>query len=207
MGAALYDVSPEQINHEWELVACAQTGDAGAFGHLYRLYRPIVMRTVESKLVGRRHVAQNLCGDTFLSAWRAIGTLKPRPGRSPVAWFVRIAGNKVKDFYLSGYNRIERPTSSEEIGGNSVELRGYMTPDQVAVTLAQRELAKDILDGLPPRYREALTRRYLDDQTLTEVQQAMGLTTPTAAKHILARARAAARIRVDPAGVELLQSA
>ncbi|MCP2343488.1 sigma-70 family RNA polymerase sigma factor [Actinomadura rupiterrae] len=87
------------------LVLRAREGDAEAFGRLYDRYLDLVYRYVYYR-VGSHSLAEDLCSETFLRAWRRMADFNWQ-GKDFGAWLVTIARNLVADHFKSGRYRLE----------------------------------------------------------------------------------------------------
>ncbi|HZQ49319.1 MAG TPA: RNA polymerase sigma factor [Candidatus Dormibacteraeota bacterium] len=125
-------------------------------------------------LTGNRHDAEEVAQDTLLRAYRALLTYPPDRVRDlkQRAWLHRIAVNVARNRY-----RGLRPTV--------VELNGS-EPDAAPGPEAQalgRVLMNGVMTGLaslPPRYREAVVLRYVQDLSYGEVAEALDVPVGTA---------------------------
>lgn len=148
----------------------AVAGDREAFGRLYELYRPQILRFLGGR-IGYR-TAVDLADETFCRALARIGTYTWQ-GRDPGAWFVTIARNLVADHVKSCRYRLEVPCE---------DMRDVDRPDRAvdrepeAATL--RHLAADeiraVLAKLTPDQSQVLRLRYLHGLSVAETARAMG---------------------------------
>jgi RNA polymerase sigma-70 factor, ECF subfamily len=89
----------------WDLVAAAQDGDKDSFAALYRRHLPVVTRFVRLR-IRDRHLAEDLTSETFLRAFRALGSAHDQ-GSDVGAWLVTIARNLIYDHGRSLRSRLE----------------------------------------------------------------------------------------------------
>ncbi|MGB6310144.1 MAG: RNA polymerase sigma factor [Steroidobacteraceae bacterium] len=75
-----------------ELIAAAAGGDMRAFEHLYRQFSPRVYGLC-LRLTGQREAAEDCTQESFVSAWRALGSFEKRSRFS--TWLHRIAVHTV----------------------------------------------------------------------------------------------------------------
>ena len=118
-------------------------------------------------LTGNRHDAEEVAQDTFLRAYRALATYPPQRIRElkQQAWLHRIAVNVVRN-----RARGARPPISELNGSESDHAPG---PEALAMRRAEMdELACRVAD-LPPRYREAVVLRHVQELSYAEVAEAL----------------------------------
>ena len=119
-------------------------------------------------LIGNRHDAEEVAQDTFLRAYRALCTypaervreLKQRP------WLNRIAVNVVR-------NRVrgQRPRLVELNGREPDRGSG---PEEDAVRHAEIDALAARVTTLPPRYREAVVLRHVQELSYAEAAEALG---------------------------------
>lgn len=162
----------------WGLVLAAQGGDRDAFGELWRIYQPMVLRFVRSK-VRDRDLAEDLTADTFLKAWRAIRTVRDQ-GRDVAAWLITIARNRVLDHFKSSAHNQEllprTPIGSQDTGIAQVSGPDVLVPEQL-----DREAAARIagyVARLPERQRQVIGLRYGQEATSREIATVMGCSEP-----------------------------
>ena len=149
----------------WGLVEAAQRGDTEAFGRLYDRYVDVVHRYAYARL-GNRTLAEDVTSETFLRAWRRIGTVSYR-GRDVGAWFVTIARNLALDHVKSGRNRYE------VIGDPLETSRSAEGPEP---TVLRRLTAQELLRcvrQLPPDQQECVVLRFLQGMSVAETATVM----------------------------------
>jgi RNA polymerase sigma-70 factor (ECF subfamily) len=119
-------------------------------------------------LTGNRHDAEEVAQDTFLRAYRALVTYAPDRIRElkQKAWLHRIALNVVR-------NRVRgvRPHLVELNGSEPDHALG--TEDGALLKLELDALAVRVA-GLPPRYREAVVLRHVQELSYQEAADALG---------------------------------
>jgi len=148
---------------------------------LQGLYRTEV-RAVHGYLLARsgsRQVAEDLTSETFVSAADLFA--RGRGDEVSGAWLMTVAKRRLIDYWrraASHRERVER--LGREVG---VAPRD---DDTDAEDVQLRVLTA--LESLPERHRAALTLRYLDEHSVSEVAELLGLGY-SAAESLLARAR------------------
>jgi RNA polymerase sigma-70 factor, ECF subfamily len=149
----------------WGLVEAAQRGDTEAFGQLYDRYVDVVHRYAYARL-GNRTLAEDVTSETFLRAWRRIGTVSYR-GRDVGAWFVTIARNLTLDHLKSGRHRYE-------VVGDPVDTSGTQEGPEPAVLrrLTSQELLRCVRQ-LPPDQQECVVLRFLQGMSVAETATVM----------------------------------
>ncbi|MDA7526282.1 hypothetical protein N8586_04370 [Verrucomicrobiales bacterium] len=78
------------MNSESTLIEQSLAGDSNAFGGLVREYQSLV-RAVTYSLCGNLAQSQEIAQETFVNAWRDLGTLKDRSKFK--SWLCDIARN------------------------------------------------------------------------------------------------------------------
>ncbi|MCQ2424447.1 MAG: sigma-70 family RNA polymerase sigma factor [Clostridia bacterium] len=178
---------PEEMA-EGELIAAAKDGDDGAFAELVRRNQSIVYGTL-LRLAKNRPDADDLFQETFLAAWRHLGTFAGDAKFS--TWLCRLAINKYKDKMRADKARLTAlPTDDGEddpllrIPDDSVS--GSPEGEILrAETVAEVRLA---VDELPDDLREALVLRETYDLSYDEIAVRLSVPVGTV-KSRIARAR------------------
>ncbi len=156
--------------------------------HLYRSEVGTVYGYLLARC-GNRHVAEDLTTETFLNA--ADRFAQGRGVEVSGAWLMTVAKRRLVDHWrgaVSQRERIER--FGRELGLGPARRREPIDDGDVDVAEADeaRRRVLSALDALPERHRAALTLRYLDEHTVGEVADTLGLSYQ-AAESLLARAR------------------
>ena len=119
-------------------------------------------------LTGNRHDAEDVAQDTFLRAYRALCTYAPERIRElkQKPWLNRIAVNVVRNRVRGIRPRLVELNGSEpdRTSGPEEDVLRQADIDELAVRVA----------ALPPRYREAVVMRHVQDLTYAEVADALG---------------------------------
>jgi RNA polymerase sigma factor (sigma-70 family) len=152
---------PLQVNR---LVA----GDTDAFDDLVRTRRETVARLV-GRLLGWTSDVPDVVQDVFVSALSGIGRFR---GDSSVdTWLTRIAINTCRKHqrrrlvrWIAWRRQAEEPACVGTAG-----------PDSAAMGRETFEQVRRAVRNLPPRYREVVVLRYLEDLPITEVAELLGL--------------------------------
>ncbi|MEO8745090.1 MAG: RNA polymerase sigma factor [Candidatus Dormiibacterota bacterium] len=119
-------------------------------------------------LTGNRHDAEEVAQDTFLRAYRAMVTYPSERVRDlkQKAWLNRIALNVVR-------NRVRgvRPRLVELNGSEPDHAQG---PEAEAIQKMEIDALAARVAGLPPRYRDAVVLRHVQEMSYAEVAEALG---------------------------------
>lgn len=158
---------PPEAGSTWFLVEQAQQGDAEAFGQLYDRYVDLVHRFIYYR-VGDRGTAEDFTSETFLRAWRRIGSVSNQ-GRDIGAWFVTIARNIILDHVKSSRYKLE-VTTADMLDADTAEDGPEGT---VLDRLAHTELLRCV-QRLNPEQQECIVLRFLEGLSVAETAQVMG---------------------------------
>ncbi|PPE75836.1 RNA polymerase sigma factor RpoE [Solimonas fluminis] len=187
-------MSEEQLDEQ--LVARAQKGDKRAFELLVRKYQYKIIQLV-SRLVGDAD-APDVAQETFIKAFRALNGFK---GNSAFyTWLYRIGINTAKNHLVS---RGRRPAGSDidiadaELYGHTEHLSDVDTPEAVLLTEEIKHKVAEVISGLPPDLRKAITLRELDGLSYEEIAEIMDCPIGTVRSRIF-RAREAIDAVIKP---------
>jgi len=179
LAAAIPDDTP-LVEDETRLIDRARH-DPDAFGCLYRRHYRAIARYLIRR-VGDEQTAEDLAGETFLAAWRAIA--RYRHTRAPFrAWLMRIATNEA--------NRWAR--RARRANGVRPNAQPARTPED---RIADHELARHALLALSPAQQAVLTLRLVEELSVEETALVLGVRAGTV-KSRLARARDAFRRELE----------
>jgi RNA polymerase sigma factor (sigma-70 family) len=119
-------------------------------------------------LTGNRHDAEEVAQDTLLRAYRALVKYSPERIRElkQRAWLHRIAVNVARNRY-----RGLRPKLVELNGSEQDVAPG---PESHALRRAELDDVAASLAALPPRYREAVVLRFVQELSYAEAAEALG---------------------------------
>jgi len=180
------------------LVARAQAGDHDAFGLLVERHSRAVFR-VAYRLTGHEQDAEDVVQETFLRAFRQIGTFE---SRSNVAtWLYRIAFNCAHDALrrrplAARHDSIDAATAE----GLQREIQDHAPGRDPHRRLESSEISRRVRDGLgelTELERAAFVLRHFEGQSIADIGQALGLQT-SATKHSIFRAVQKMRRAVEP---------
>jgi RNA polymerase sigma-70 factor (ECF subfamily) len=151
----------------WQLVEQSQGGDANAFGQLYDRYVDLVHRYIYYR-VGDRSSAEDFTSETFLRAWRRIGSVTNQ-GRDIGAWFITIARNIVLDHVKSSRYRLEISTADMMDADRQEDGPEGAVLDH----LASAELLRCVKQ-LNSEQQECIVLRFLEGLSVAETAAVMG---------------------------------
>ena len=142
-------------------------GLEGLFERMVREHQHKVF-AVGFALTGNRHDAEEVAQDTFMRAYRALGTYSPERIRElkQKPWLHRIAVNVVRN-----RARGAKPRTAELNGSEPDHSIG---PESATLQRAEMDDLACRLAVLPLRYREAVVLRHVHELTYEEVAEALG---------------------------------
>jgi len=150
-----------------ELVTRSTGGDLDSFNQLVvRWERPIY--ALAYRVIGREEDARDVCQETFLRAFRALGGFKGQAKFS--SWLYRIALNLCRDWI-----RRERrtPVAQAPEGVDLIELAGETSPSEsVEELVARREIGRAVaraMADLPEEQRTAIILKEYHGLTFQEI--------------------------------------
>ncbi len=154
--AAATATAAQTVKAEARIVERVCSGDAEAFGELYKMFAPLVHGIVLARVP--RDEAQDIVQEVFLAAYKNLDTLRDK--NAVGAWLAMIARNRAVEFY-----RRLKPT--EELSEDLSEKDRSQTE--------AREILRAIR-ALPGAYKETLILRLIEGMTGIEIAERTGLT-------------------------------
>jgi RNA polymerase sigma-70 factor (ECF subfamily) len=182
---------------EKQLIAAAKGGERSPFGELCERYMKQVFG-VTRRIMPNREDAEDAVQDCFLSAFVH---LKDFDGRSRFAtWLTRIAINAalmklrknrgVQEVPIDEPNPSFEPIAQREFRDDAPD------PEESCSARERRRILKSAISGLRPRARRVVELHQLQEHSLRETAQILGIST-TAVKARMFHARVALR-RMPP---------
>jgi RNA polymerase sigma-70 factor, ECF subfamily len=154
-------------------------GDRDAFDQVVARYGLQVLRT--ARLIVRDDaLAEDVCQETFLRAWRRIGSLRDE---DPGPWLTRIAANES----ISAWRRRHRfDALAERIGRAPASASGPRSEERLDLARA--------LDRLVPELRAAVVLHYYHDLSVDQTAAALGVPVDTLKSRLKAALRQLRRL-------------
>jgi RNA polymerase sigma-70 factor (ECF subfamily) len=169
------DLVHEDAPTDHVLIARCQRGELDAYEFLVNRYRQRVHGLVYS-MVRNETDATDLCQETFVKAWQAIGRFKGQS--SFYTWLYRIASNLCVDL---ARQRARRPTTPfEETVDPEADVNLTVAPSNQPLPtdeLRRRELGAQIqtaLMELSPEHRAVIQLREYDGLDYAAIARAVG---------------------------------
>jgi RNA polymerase sigma-70 factor (ECF subfamily) len=158
---------PAWLEQERRLLAEIRRGDRSAFSQLYRAFAQPLYARVLLPILGDRQAAEDVLAETFRTMLEKLDAYQDRGG-SVWSWLATIGANKARDVErdharrgqaLRGFARLSAPLLDAHAPGPG-EDAGDAARLQAAVTR--------VMEALNPRYRRALTLRFLEERSRAE---------------------------------------
>jgi RNA polymerase sigma-70 factor (ECF subfamily) len=158
------------------LIKATLAGDRHAFGiFVERETRGVYQACL--RILGRPHDAEDVTQETFVAAYRAIGSF--RGDGSLRGWLLRIATRQA-------FRRLaqRRPTADIETIAEPFLADSGTDPTRMVVASELRSELRDAVEALPDPYRETVALRFFADLSLAEVAEATGRPINTVKTHL-----------------------
>ncbi len=178
-------------------VRAAEDISAQEFSRIVESHRPQIFRFL---LASMRDVdlAETLTQECFLKAHRNWSRF--RGDSSPMTWLMRIAINLQKDHWRNRRMQFWRNTRT-----NAVDLdeasewlpSGERTAEQHILAKEQVAQVWNVVGNLSERQRTVFLLRYVEEQELSEIAKATGLSEGTVKAHL---SRALSKVRAELRG-------
>jgi len=171
-----------------DLIHRSKKGDRDAFTRLVHRYQDRAF-TLARRLTGDPAAAEDLAQEAFLQVYRSLGRFDEE--RPFLPWFTTLVRNLARN---RARRRIPLPVGAggEELDPVDAEAPG--PPERAAAAERKRRIEAEVA-RLPPKYREVVALRYLEDRSVKDVAAALELPEGTV-KTYLFRARDLLRRRL-----------
>lgn len=163
-----------------ELLSRARDGDRTALGQLLEHYRGNLRDMAQQLLDDRaapRIDASDLVQQTCLSVYQHFGEFDGQEAAQFWAWMRQIHEHNIQNAARDQLHTAKRAVDREqEQVDDRLHLAEQTSPSQQVARIEEATRLARAIAQLPDDEREALTRRYLDGQSLAEAADAMRLT-------------------------------
>jgi RNA polymerase sigma-70 factor (ECF subfamily) len=178
-----------------ELVQRTLGGDTSAYNSLVQRYQRQVYN-LTYRMAGNAEDASDLVQETFLRAYGALASF--RQDASFLTWLYKIASNLAIDQMRSkkAKGALSLDFELEEGREPAADDRTY-SPEDTVVRGAVGDIVDRAVMNLPERYRVVVVMRHLQDMSIDEIAQELGLPSGTVKTHLF-RAREMLRDRLRP---------
>jgi RNA polymerase sigma-70 factor (ECF subfamily) len=183
-----------------ELVTRAVAGREDGFEELVRRYqRPIAAYVY--RMVGNYDAALDLTQEVFIKVYGSLSRYRSEYKFS--TWIYRIAHNSAIDHlrrFNTGRTEDLEHASSETGTYEKPFASGALTPEQESERAERRAEIEEVVETLPPVYRELIVLRHAHDMSYDEIAEVTGLPLGTVKNRIF-RAREVMRAELLQRGI------
>ncbi len=173
----------------------AQRGDRDAIGRLYDTHVDGLYTFVFFRVGRDSTIAEDVVQETFTRVLTRQAEYDAARG-TVGAWLAVMSRNVIRDHLKSHRRSDELASAWERIDATLAQTFGAMAeqplPGEVLARAETRDLVHMTIANLPEQYKAALTRKYVDGESLATLASELGISID-ATKSLLARARRAFR--------------
>lgn len=171
---------PPRFLPDRDLVARCLGGDLKAFDVIVERYRQRVV-SLTTRMTGDPSHGEEIAQETFLRAYTRLALYdRTRPFHP---WLFRIAVNLCLN-QRRGERPREEPVDPTEENGERELVSPAATPAEVAEARELQRSVRAAMLSLPPRYRAAVTMRYVAGLDYSEIAQALEVPIGTVKTHL-----------------------
>jgi RNA polymerase sigma factor (sigma-70 family) len=170
------------------LISRALAGDQMAFRRIRVKYHASIVKLI-GRMVRNREEVEDLAQEAFIKTFTSLASFNEEYAFS--TWLFKIATNNAIDHIrkkkLQTFS-INKPIESEE-SDYSFELQDTEPePDQELIAAQRKKMLDDAMNSLPPRYRQVIIMRHVEEKEYQEIAKKLKLPLGTVKAHIF-RAR------------------
>lgn len=147
------------------LINNSKLGDKESFGKIYQMFYKRIYRFCAINLY-QQEIAQDICQETFVKAWRSIDSFQFKQGGSFQAFLFRIARNLIIDF-----SRKKKNVSLE----NYQEIEQHDDIEERIDQASEEEHLHKVLDKLDSDEKQLIVLRYFEDLSFSELSQVVNI--------------------------------
>ncbi len=173
------------------LVARCLAGESEAYRPLVQRHQRVVF-SVALRMLGSRADAEDVAQQAFVDAYAALDRFRGEGRKNAFStWVIRIAVNRCKDV-LKSKQRTEAPLSAEVAASEAMFAHDLRDPEaNLEVARARSRIERALLQ-VPPKYREVLVLKDVEELSYEEIQAILRLPLTTLKIRVV-RARAMLR--------------
>ena len=173
----------------------AQKADRAAIGRFYDAHVDGLYAFVFYRVGRDQTLAEDVVQETFTVALAKRTSYDPARG-SVGSWLTVLSRNVIRDHLRAHRKSDELQQTWERVDATLAQVFAAMAdrplPGEVLERAETRDLVHMAVANLPEQYRTALTRKYVDGESLETLSRELGISVD-ATKSLLARARRAFR--------------
>jgi RNA polymerase sigma-70 factor (ECF subfamily) len=186
---------PSRAEEEQSLIDRCLAGHGDSFRPLVQRYQRVAF-SVAARMLGSRADAEDVCQQAFVDAYGALDRFSG-DGRASAfsTWLLRIVINRAKDV-LKSKKRTESPLEVEVAGDQAMFAHAPASPEVKLDELQQRRRLEQALMQVPPKYREVLILKDVEELSYEEIRSILRLPITTLKIRVV-RARAMMRAELE----------
>ncbi|HEU0034385.1 MAG TPA: sigma-70 family RNA polymerase sigma factor [Kofleriaceae bacterium] len=173
----------------------ARDGDRAAIGRFYEAHVDGLYTFIYYRVGRDTALAEDVVQETFTRALSRQAEYDPARG-SVGSWLTTLSRNVIRDHMRAHRRSDELAHTWDKIDATLAQIFAAMAetplPGEVLERAETRDLVHMAVAHLPEQYRNALTRKYVDGESLETLSKELGISVD-ATKSLLARARRAFR--------------
>jgi RNA polymerase sigma factor (sigma-70 family) len=170
------------------LIKQALAGNQEAFRKLRLKYYDSIFRLI-SRMIHNKEEVEDLTQESFVKAFLSLSSFKEDFAFS--TWLYKIATNNAIDHIrkkkLQTFS-IDKSIESEESDYSFELMDTEPEPDQELINAQRKKMLNDAMNSLPPRYRQVILMRHVEEKDYQEIAKILKLPLGTVKAHIF-RAR------------------
>ncbi len=152
-----------------KLIEKSAQGDEEAFELLLKEIIPVLYRDI-GRYLSNQHDIDDVIQETIWKIWSSIDKVSAK--REPLAFFRKIAYNTLMSFY--------RKRKKQEIYISPEEFMSIASSNKTEEKYEEEHIQLHsqlykLLDQLPPRYKKAITMKYIEEKDYEEIAKAMNI--------------------------------
>jgi len=166
-------------------------GDETAFNCFFDDYHPRLFRFIMSRVDQDYDLAHDMAQDTLCKAMDKIADF--RGEAALFTWMCQISRSLIHAHFVKQNRRakVVLPMADTVEMRNILEniaMSDQLQPEHITMNNQLKQILEEVLDHLPHDYGNALTWKYIDQLSVSEIAEKLS-TTQIAAQSVLARAR------------------
>ncbi|RYY34862.1 MAG: sigma-70 family RNA polymerase sigma factor [Sphingobacteriaceae bacterium] len=165
----------ENAKNDFHLVVRARQGDQKAYADLMVRYKDSIYFMI-LKMVNNKEDAMDIMVETFAKAFEKLDKYQPDYAFS--TWLFRVATNNCIDFIRKKKLNTMSIHGMTDDDGDEMPLQikaDTLNPEEVSIKKQQTKELRNLIEGLPLRYRNLITLRYFDELSYEEIAQNLDL--------------------------------
>jgi RNA polymerase sigma-70 factor (ECF subfamily) len=156
-------------------------------------------------LVGNLQDAEDIAQESLLSMCEKIGEL--RETKAFRGWFMKIVASKARDHYRKNLKSMNACNIDDYVDNLREENKDFL-PQEFAEDEEVRRTLMEMVDGLPPRQREAVFYYYYEGLRMDEIAEIMNISQPNISNYLtLAREKLKCGLEQEKSGSSYLMKA